>query len=121
MPLDVAFVSWLMEVDFYKMRENFERDLLLMAIGNADGNSAAAARSLSMKRTTFIEKCRALDIDTRSPVDITAAQLPALPRPDTFKSAMEIRLFILRMQRFIDLLEQLELAYEEREELMQAA
>jgi DNA-binding NtrC family response regulator len=50
-------------VDFDAVVSEVERDLLLQALDRAGGNKMRAAQLLNMKRTTFVEKLKRLQID----------------------------------------------------------
>ncbi len=50
-------------VDFDAVISEVERDLLLQALARTGGNKMRAARLLNMKRTTFIEKLKRLQLD----------------------------------------------------------
>jgi two-component system, NtrC family, response regulator AtoC len=50
-------------VDFGAVISEVERDLLLQALDRAGGNKMRAAQLLNMKRTTFVEKLKRLQID----------------------------------------------------------
>jgi DNA-binding NtrC family response regulator len=51
-------------VNFDALVTNVERDLLLQALAKAEGNKMRAAQLLNMKRTTFVEKLKRLQIAT---------------------------------------------------------
>jgi two-component system response regulator AtoC len=50
-------------VDFDAVVSEVERDLLLQALDRAGGNKMRAAQLLNMKRTTFVEKLKRLQLD----------------------------------------------------------
>jgi DNA-binding NtrC family response regulator len=50
-------------VDFDALVTRVERDLLLQSLAKAGGNKMRAAQLLNMKRTTFVEKLKRLQID----------------------------------------------------------
>ena len=52
---------------------NLERELLLQSLNQAGGNKTHAARLLNMKRTTFVEKLKRLQIDTGEDAERRAA------------------------------------------------
>lgn len=51
-------------LNFDAIVSNIERDLLLQSLEKAGGNKMRAAKLLNMKRTTFIEKLKRLQINT---------------------------------------------------------
>jgi DNA-binding NtrC family response regulator len=51
-------------VNFDAVVTKVERDLLLQSLAKAGGNKMRAAQLLNMKRTTFVEKLKRLQIDT---------------------------------------------------------
>jgi DNA-binding NtrC family response regulator len=51
-------------VNFDALVTKVERDLLLQSLAKAGGNKMRAAQLLNMKRTTFVEKLKRLQIDT---------------------------------------------------------
>lgn len=51
-------------VNFDALVAKVERDLLLQSLAKAGGNKMRAAHLLNMKRTTFVEKLKRLQIDT---------------------------------------------------------
>jgi len=53
-------------VNFDALVTKVERDLLLQSLAKAGGNKMRAAQLLNMKRTTFVEKLKRLQIDTES-------------------------------------------------------
>jgi len=46
-----------------------ERELLLQSLSKAGGNKMRAARLLNMKRTTFVEKLKRLQINSQDDAD----------------------------------------------------
>jgi DNA-binding NtrC family response regulator len=50
-------------VNFDAVVTEFERDLLLQSLDRSGGNKMRAAKLLNMKRTTFVEKCKRLQIE----------------------------------------------------------
>ena len=53
-------------VSFDAVVTKVERELLLQSLNKAGGNKMRAAKLLNMKRTTFVEKLKRLQIDTES-------------------------------------------------------
>lgn len=53
-------------LNFDAIVSNIERDLLLQSLEKAGGNKMRAAKLLNMKRTTFIEKLKRLQINTEN-------------------------------------------------------
>jgi two-component system response regulator AtoC len=53
---------------------DIERELLLQSLNKAGGNKTHAARLLNMKRTTFVEKLKRLQVDARENADRRAAR-----------------------------------------------
>jgi DNA-binding NtrC family response regulator len=51
-------------LNFEAVVTNIERDLLLQSLNKAGGNKMRAAKLLNMKRTTFVEKLKRLQINT---------------------------------------------------------
>ena len=51
-------------LDFDEIVTEVERDLLLQSLNKSGGNKMRAAKLLNMKRTTFVEKLKRLQIDT---------------------------------------------------------
>ena len=51
-------------VNMNAMVEKFERDLVMKALGQSDWVKSKAARLLSIKRTTLIEKMKRMNIAT---------------------------------------------------------
>ena len=51
-------------INFDALVTKVERDLLLQSLAKAGGNKMRAAQLLNMKRTTFVEKLKRLQIDT---------------------------------------------------------
>nr|MDQ3804613.1 helix-turn-helix domain-containing protein [Acidobacteriota bacterium] len=51
-------------LDFDALVTKVERDLLLQSLAKAGGNKLRAAQLLNMKRTTFVEKLKRLQLDT---------------------------------------------------------
>jgi transcriptional regulator with GAF, ATPase, and Fis domain len=49
--------------DMYAMVEKFERDLVMKALSQTDWVKSKAARLLSIKRTTLIEKIKRMQIN----------------------------------------------------------
>jgi DNA-binding NtrC family response regulator len=47
-----------------------ERELLLQSLNKSGGNKMRAAKLLNMKRTTFVEKLKRLQIDSETPDDV---------------------------------------------------
>lgn len=54
-------------LNFEAIVSQVERELLLRSLNQAGGNKMRAAKLLNMKRTTFVEKLKRLQIDTESP------------------------------------------------------
>jgi DNA-binding NtrC family response regulator len=48
---------------------NLERELLLQSLNKSGGNKMRAAKSLNMKRTTFVEKLKRLRIEDAAKLD----------------------------------------------------
>jgi DNA-binding NtrC family response regulator len=53
-------------LNFDEIVTEVERDLLLQSLNKSGGNKMRAAKLLNMKRTTFVEKLKRLQIDTDS-------------------------------------------------------
>jgi DNA-binding NtrC family response regulator len=53
-------------LNFDAIVSSIERDLLLQSLEKAGGNKMRAAKLLHMKRTTFIEKLKRLQINTET-------------------------------------------------------
>ena len=63
-------------VNFDAVVSNVERDLLLQSLNKAGGNKMRAAKLLNMKRTTFVEKLKRLQISTPSEEDEEVSESP---------------------------------------------
>lgn len=56
-------------LNFEAVVTNVERELLLCSLNKAGGNKMRAAKLLNMKRTTFVEKLKRLQIETEETVE----------------------------------------------------
>lgn len=102
--------------DFFDWIERVERGVLREALDQALGNQTAAARMLGIQRTTFVEKLKKLEGSPGTGETDSQTAISADKFCGEYRTSARVRVEILKVQRQLETLEQLEIALEELED-----